>query len=216
MNKKKVLKIIGIILLIIIIIISINTIRNYIIITDLQNKITKYSDKTNYHIKSIAKENNGTIVSMEYYKKDNKQVLFLNRNLNGEITKISIYDNGERIDRYTDTEDSKIAQLNSGELLSINIYNFLETENNWQTFLSSIVARVRTTEYNGKQCYAIQRFLSLTSLTSEDGEIYIDKETGLFLKTTESIDRVTEREYEFDNVDDSIFVEPDISQYTLK
>ena len=27
---------------------------------------------------------------------------------------------------------------------------------------------------------------------------------------------LTTREYEFDNVDDSVFVEPDISQYTLK
>ena len=26
---------------------------------------------------------------------------------------------------------------------------------------------------------------------------------------------IMEREYEFDNVDDSIFVEPDVSQYSL-
>lgn len=57
--------------------------------------------------------------------------------------------------------------------------------------------------------------MSSTSLTSEDSEIIIDKETGLFLKSTATGD-VVEREYEFDNVDDSIFAEPDISQYKVK
>ena len=47
MNKKKVLKVIGIILLIIFIMFLVHTIRNYIIITDLQNKISKYSETEN-------------------------------------------------------------------------------------------------------------------------------------------------------------------------
>lgn len=47
MNKKKVLKAIGIILLIIFVIFLVHTIRNYIIITDLQNKNSKYSNTEN-------------------------------------------------------------------------------------------------------------------------------------------------------------------------
>lgn len=43
----------------------------------------------------------------------------------------------------------------------------------------------------------------------------IEKNTGLMVNMTENT-VVTEREYEFNNVDDSIFIEPDISQYTLK
>ena len=45
---------------------------------------------------------------------------------------------------------------------------------------------------------------------------YIQKKnTGLYVKSI--IDESnSEREYEFDTVDDSIFSEPDISQYTLK
>ena len=57
--------------------------------------------------------------------------------------------------------------------------------------------------------------MSSTSLTSEDAETYIDKETGLFVKTTQN-GTTTEREYEFNNVQDSIFIEPDIGQYKLK
>ena len=57
--------------------------------------------------------------------------------------------------------------------------------------------------------------MSSTSLTSEGAEIYIDKETGLFVKSTEA-GIVNEREYEFNMVEDSIFTEPDISEYKLK
>ena len=49
----------------------------------MQNKILQYQDSANYYIKSVATENNGTIVTMKYYKKDNKPVVFLERNLIG-------------------------------------------------------------------------------------------------------------------------------------
>ncbi len=216
MKRKKIFKIIGGILLAVIAIFLIHTIRNYIIITDLQKKIAQYSDSTNYHIKSISTTKEGTKVEMEYYKKDNKQVVFMERDIEGEIQKMSMYDNGERIDIFYENADGKSCDINSEtSLMQINLYNFLENDTKWQTFISSTIARVKSTQYNGKKCYAIKGFLSSTSLTSKDSEIVIDKETGLFLKSTETGD-VVEREYEFDNVDDSIFAEPDISQYTLK
>lgn len=220
MEKKKilknVLKVALIIIAVLIVILIVHTIRNYVIITDLQNKILQYKDSTNYHIKSVTNENNGTIITMEYYKKDNRQVVFLKRNLNDEeINKVSIYNNGERIDTFTETKDSKIAQLNSGNIMSFDIYNYLETENNWQTFLGCITAKVKSVNYEGKKCYIIKGFMSSTSLTFKGAETYIDKETGLFVKTTED-GTVSEREYEFNNVEDSIFAEPDISQYKLK
>lgn len=215
MKVKKILRILGIIVAILIILVLIHTIRNYVIITGLQDKISQYSNSSNYYTKSIATEENGTIVTMEYYKKDNKQVVFLERNLNGEINKVSMYDNGERTDTFTETKDSKIAQLNSGTIMSVNIYNYLETDNNWQTFLGSISAKVKSINYNGKECYIIKGFLSSTSLTFEGAETYIEKDTGLYVKTAEG-GITTEREYKFDNVEDTIFIEPDISEYTLK
>ena len=45
--------------------------------------------------------------------------------------------------------------------------------------------------------------------------MYIEKDTGLFVKNIQN-GVTTEKEYTFDNVDDAIFIEPDISQYTLK
>lgn len=216
MKIKKVLKIIGIVMAILIILLLIHTIKNYIIITDLQSKISNYQDSKNYHIKSVANSNNGTTnIKMDYYRKDNKQVIFIERNANGESVKLSMYDNGERVDTFTDTQDTKTAKLNSGELMTVNIYNYLETDNKWQTLLGCITAKIKSTNLNGKGCYIVKGFLSSTSLTSEGAETYIDKETGLFLQTTET-EIITERDYEFYNVEDSIFIEPDISQYTLK
>ena len=220
MEKKKilknVLKIIIIIAVILIVFLMIHTIRNYIIITGLQDKISQYANSSNCYIKSIATEDNGTIVTMEYYKKDNKQVVFLERNLNGEISKISMYRNGEKTDTFwDDNKGNKTAQLDGETIITINIYNYLETDNNWQTFLGCITSKIKSVNYNGKECYIIKGFMSSTSLTSEDAEVYIDKETGLFVKTVEN-GTVSEREYEFDKVEDSIFEEPDISQYILK
>lgn len=219
MEKKKiiknVLKIALIVIAILLVILIIHTIRNYVIVTDLQNKIAEYNGSTNYHIKSVATENNGTIVKMDYYKKDGKQVVFMERNVNNEITKISMYNNGERTDTFTETKDSKTAQLNSGTIMSVGIYNHLENDSKWQTILGCISAKIKSVDYNGKECYIVKEFMSSTSLTFEGAETYIDKETGLFVKSTEA-DIVNERSYEFNMVDDSIFTEPDISQYTLK
>ena len=214
MKMKKILMVLGIIIAVLVIIALIHTIRNYMIITDLQNKISQYVDSVNYYTKSIATVKDGTI-TMEYYRKDNNQVVFLERNLNGTINKVAMYNNGEKTDTFTQTPDTKIAQLNSGTIMSIGIYNHLETENNWQTFLGSMFASVKSTNYNGKDCYIIKGFMSSTSLTFEGAETYIEKDTGLFIKDIEG-ETITEKEYEFDNVDDSIFIEPDISQYTLK
>ena len=214
MKMKKILMVLGIIIAILVVIVLVHTIRNYMIITDLQNKISQYADSVNYYTKSIATVKDGTI-TMEYYRKDNNQVVFLERNLNGTINKVAMYNNGEKTDTFTQTPDTKIAQLNSGTIMSIGIYNHLETENNWQTFLESMLASVKSTNYNGKDCYIIKGFMSSTSLTFEGAETYIEKDTGLFIKDIEG-ETITEKEYEFDNVDDSIFAEPDISQYTLK
>lgn len=109
------------------------------------------------------------------------------------------------VDTFTDTQDTKTAKLNSGELMTVNIYNYLETDNKWQTLLGCITAKIKSTNLNGKECYIVKDFLSSTSLTSEGAETYIDKETGLFLQTTET-EIITERDYEFYNVEDSIFI----------
>ena len=59
----------------------------------------------------------------------------------------------------------------------------------------------------------------------KSNEAYIEKETGLRIKAKEGTltdvngnvaDTIVEYYYEFNNVDDSIFTEPDISQYKIQ
>ena len=206
MNVKKILKIIGIIVLILVILVLIHTIRNFIIISKLQNNISKYKGSTNYNVKSITTEENGTIAILNYYKKDNNQVLFLERKQNEETTKVSMYGYGERIDTFIDDKDSKTVRLNAGSVIAVNIINQVESDNLWQTIFMSLIANIRKAKVNNKDCYAISNLL-VTNI--------LDKETGLSIKT-EIHFRTVEREYEFDNVDDSIFIEPDINQYAIQ
>ena len=72
----------------------------------------------------------------------------------------------------------------------------------------------KSTECNGKQCYEVKGSLSTALLTEKGSKVYIEKDTGLYVKAIGD-NMMMEREYEFDNVDDSIFVEPDVSQYSL-
>lgn len=216
MKLKKILKIIGIIILILLILVIIHTFRNYIIIRKLQNNFSQYSSSTNFHILSVAKENDNTTVTMNYYQKDNKQVVFMERANDGEKIKLSMYNNGDRVDVFTESNEEKSCNLDAGkDSIQVLLVNYLETDNNWQTLLGCILANVKTTTYKDKECYSVNNFIVPGLMYDKDkNEVILEKETGLYLKSTMGT-LETEREYEFDKVDDSIFVEPDISQYKL-
>ena len=217
MKKKKILKIILIIILIILVLFLIHTARNFIIIKGVQNNFSKYENSSNYHIKSVAKESTDTTVTMDYYTKDEKQVMKMERNIDGEILKVSMYSNGEKVNVFYDNPSGKTCQLNlDTEVIQVNLYNHLETENIWQTLLGSITTNIKSEEYNGKDCYIVNGFMSPLSLTEKNiNEVHIEKDTGLFIKSV--IDsNTTEREYEFNNVEDSVFEEPDISEYSIQ
>lgn len=216
MKIKKVLKIIGIILLILVVLLIIHTIRNFIIIKSLQKNFSQYELKNNYHITSVAKESENVTITMNYYKKDTKQVVFLERNIDGDILKLSMYDNGERVDMFIDNEKEKTCRLDVGtEVIQINLVNYLETDNNWQTFLGSIFARITKGDYNQNECYIINDFTSPLFMSDADkNEVYLEKDTGLYIKSIFG-KTVTDRNYEFDNVEDSIFEEPNIGEYKI-
>lgn len=214
-SRKRILRIILYIILALIIIFLIHTLRNFFIISNLQKNISNYVNSDNYYIKINTTESNNTTVALKYYKKGDKQLVLWEKNTNGELLKMSMYNNGQRVDTFTETSNSKTVKFNSPSQISVQIYNFLETDNSWQTFLLSALAKVRSTTYNGKACYTVENFLNPNSLFgTEKNVVYIEKDTGLYLKNiTDST--VTEREYEFNNVSDSMFVEPDVSQYTI-
>ena len=216
MKGKKILKIIGIILLIILILVVIHAIRNTIIISGLQNKVKQYSNSNNYHIKATTQVSENTTM-INQYQKEEKQLLILERIVNDEKVKISYYNTGSRIDMFTETKDEKIAELGKvNEILGLNSITPLQTDNLWQTILYGLPTRITTVKVNDYECYSIDDFLSPYNLLGKNKTEYdIEKETGLVRKIILD-DQISMREYDFENVDDSIFVEPDISQYKIK
>lgn len=217
MGKKKILKIIGIILLVILVFVMIHTIRNTIIINNLQKRVEKYSNSNNYHIKSISNVSENTTMIMNQYQKDDKQLLIIDRTVDNENVKMSFYKKDTKVDTFIETKDEKIARLNvENSILGISSIDIIQTDNLWQTIIYGLTTKIKTINVNGCECYSIDILLTPDYLIGKSKTEYdIEKETGLPKKLILDEQKVT-REYEFGNVDDSIFVEPDISQYTLE
>lgn len=216
MNKKKFFKTIGILVFIIVILMLLYVIRNTIIVTKLQKNIKEYTSKTNFSIKVTNLTSEISKMTVNYYKKDNKEAVILERNVDGNSVKMSFYNNGERRDLFIETNDKKTVQVNTkNELLGLNITDSLQTDNLWQTILYSSIARIKTENVNGKECYKVSNFYSPYWMYGENiTEFYIEKDTGLLIKTVMD-DEIAVREYSFDDVEDSAFVEPDIGLYTV-
>ena len=216
MNKKKVFKTIGILVLIIVILMLLYVIRNTIIVTKLQKNIKEYTSTTNFSIKVTNLTSETSKMTVNYYKKDNKEAVILERNVDENSVKMSFYNNGERRDLFIETNDKKTVQVNTkNQLLGLNITDSLQTDNLWQTILYSSIARIKTENVNGKECYKVSNFYSPYWMYGENiTEFYIEKDTGLLIKTVID-DEIAVREYSFDDVEDSAFVEPDIGLYTV-
>lgn len=218
MNKKKVLKTILFIVILIIAVFIVYTLRNFIIVKGLQNKIAQYTSISNFSATiNQTFTDDSTNVLINYYQDGNKQAVILQRtDANGEVTKMSQYNNGERCDIFWDTKDSKTAQLNAVNTISVQLTNSLETDNDWQTLLACTFAVIKSNKCNGKDCYSITNYMSPIFMNgTEKNEVYVDKETGIAIKTIMD-NQITEKEYNFNTVDEYIFTEPDIVQYTLK
>ena len=212
---KKILIIIGIIFIIFII----HTVRNMIILRGLETKVSKYVDSQNHYEKIINNTIQTTTVT-EYYCKDDKAILNLTTTLKdtGEVRKLTNYFEGEKTNTYIDANGDKIAMLDSNGIPSkIMIISMNFDDNFWILLQVSATSFIKSEEYNGKQCYSINgSFLD---------ETYIEKETGLMVRSIQGTsqdetgnksDIVVEYYYEFDNVDDSVFVEPDLSEYKIQ
>ena len=216
MDKKKILKVVLAVILIVIVIFLVNTFRKFAIIKEIQENVSQYISSENYHIREVSKEQNAIISTMNYYKKNGKIVVIIEHNSNGEYNKMSIYEDNGKTDVFFDNTEEKTVDLDTESMNLLGIYDYFATDNDFQTLLASISTKIREENYNGKECYIIEGFLSQVFLNGvEKNEVYVEKETGLYVRINIDDAITTEREYEFNNVDDGIFVEPDVSQYEL-
>ena len=219
MNKRKILITILLIAIISILAFLAFTIREMITLKNLNIKVAQFVNN-NEHYEKIINDSGNTTTITEYYCKGDNAVLFLNTTLNstGETRKLTNYFKGDKVNSYIESGEDKIALLNTNGVPSKVMIRQVDAGNNlWELFLMSLATSIRSEECNGKDCYV----LSL----GENSKTYIDKETGLTLKAIEGtvVDengnesvQTMQYHYEFDNVDDNIFVEPDISKYKIQ
>lgn len=211
MSKKKIVLSIVILLLVMVMLFMAITFRKFMIVKDLQNKIAMKAQAPNFYRKAVTTGENSEVVT-EGYRKGDKKFVTIKRTMNGEEMKISLYDNGTTINVYTETADKKTVKPNGSSELVFDLSNRLETFNDCHTFICCIKAKISTTTYDGKECYIIKNFEEPN--INEENEFYIEKETGLILKST-IMNQTSVMEYKFDNVTDGIFTEPDMSLYEL-
>lgn len=207
-------KIIIVLLLIIIAIMALFlglTIRKFIIFKEISKKASQYEDITNYYEKVV----NSSGMDIEYFCKESKSKKIIT-DYNGGTRKLTMYNNGKEVNTYViEPNGNKVASLGSNISFSEpNILGFRFDGDFWYWVKLVITSNISTTELNGKECYYINGGL----LTNT----YIEKETGLILKMQNGIvsngtePNIIEYYYEFGNVTDDDFIEPNILEYTIQ
>ena len=216
LNSKRqvlILKVILFILLLFIFIFLFHTIRNYVIISSLQNKILTYTNNSNYATKRVSIYDNITTLTTTYYKKNNKTLYIIEKEENGENSRISTYYDGKSKNTFIESENQKVAVINSEITVPDDgIYEYLDTSTIWSKLKLSISSFIKSSKYNNIPCYV---FCS-NGDNGEKFEVYLDKSTGLFLKADSDSKTIEQIEYSFDNVNDSVFIEPDVKDYVVK
>ena len=219
MNKKKVLKIVLLIILVILIVFMVITIRRMIIIKALSEKVSKYVTDDN-HYEKIINNSIETETITEYYCKGNNAVMFLTTTTKntGEKRKLTQYFKGDKCNTYIETDKDKIAILDSNGIPSkLTIWGLDYNDSLWNLFYLAVKTPIRSVKYNNKECY----FLNSPIVRN----CYMEKDTGLILKAIDGqiedangneTDIIVEYNYEFGNVDESIFEEPNISEYKVQ
>ncbi|MBR3134304.1 MAG: hypothetical protein IKG56_02460 [Clostridia bacterium] len=202
---KKVLKVVGISILVVLVLFMIHAIRNYIILSKINENVAKYVESNNMYMKTESDQ-----VNVNYYRKDDKEVAIMNK----DNIKMSNYKIGEKNDQFVETGESKTAKLNLGSM-TVQVANIAKFDTKWQRFMLGSVAFIRSKNYKDKACYVIDNLISPYFLVGDKCQYTVEKDTGLLLKeTTDGI--VYEREYEFNKVEDSVFIEPDINEYIIQ
>lgn len=218
MKKKKTLWVILLLIIILIVILLGLTIRKMIIISQIENKISNYINKTNYHISSYSHYGN-TQTIIDYYTKEKKAKLTLISKVNEEERKLINFFEGDKTNTYIESNGEKIAILDSNGLPSkMTIVNPTAYNNNvWDLFTYCFGISVHSTKLNEKDCYLVKM--------GKDSEMYLEKDTGLMIKNKSgtNIDEngnqssiLTEFKYEFDKVSDADLTKPNLADYKIQ
>ena len=213
------MKCLTLVILIILAILVINISRKVIILSELENKANEYVQSTNIRNIVYAYQQD-TYTKTEKLTLNDKKAIIITKIEDGNKTITRMYENGDNVNIYTETEDRKTVRLNQKMEISTNIYNSLTTENYIQLLVSAVSATIKSTEYNGTECYYIAN-CSNPYMLSESG-VYVEKSTGLVLRSIveeglwdENVAPAVDYIYEFNTLTEQDFIEPNIEEYEI-
>ena len=220
--KKKIVTIVLIILVILLAIFSINTIRKFRIIKDLQNKVAECETKENIYSKVVSEN-----AEVEKFIKDDVEKIVIKKKDN-TLTIIQLIEQNDRR-FYTIAGEQKTLHRYKEEknLMSSKVVSFVNTTTWLELLHDSIVSKIYTEKTDGQDCYVIDSLKNSNAIYSNGAislKIYLNKETGLAVKTVETVKNedgtteewVTTYQQKFDIVTDDDMKEPDVSEFTIQ
>lgn len=172
--------------------------RNYLILNDIISKASEYRDIDNYSY--YVKASLGEYTAM---RKDNVIRIDQKGEEEQEIIRWINYDTNEEIISF---QNSKVAVIKEPSDPFIALpFEFADT--NEVMMGITLYTLIYTDEYNGKECYV----LCLTS----DYKKWIDKDTGLVIKTESGENSTTEiSDIEIDNIKE--IYKPDLTGFEIE
>ena len=210
-NKKmKLWKKILLLLLVIVIVFFIYVIRNFIIISNLEEVSKEYANKTNY-IADIYSIQSNSVNILRAYSKDGVYLSIMETKSNDikDTRKLTVYKSDNETLGVIQSGDKKIAILNNTMAAEIQVVTFesISDMNLLQKLLFSTLARISTEECNNKETFLVEM--------PHDWKMWVNKENGTIVREINS-GFVTKRNYEFDIVKDEDIVKPDISDCEIQ
>ena len=207
---KTALKVVFILIFIILLAVALNWTRNYLIMSDILEKMSQYENMQNY-------------------------AYTISQNT-GETTKLAVKDNIYKMTYTTDGTEKLIAWVNTDtdEMISafpevqrvsysihvITVNNPFSTEilQGWRDNILylALTSFISSENVNGQDCYVINRF--------QDGKLWVNKETGIKAKAEEgsTIDNgitmpliVEYTDWKINTITDEDVEKPDLVGYTI-
>lgn len=217
---------IAIIILLVMLAFWANTLRNYRILEELSQTLKETQKTSNYHMSMSNKLYNCGILVQDVYRKEEKGASIIQIiTTTGDKDKQSYYYTKDKSICYregnmasnTEGEYEKTVEIDESyqfglpEIGNWFLLNFEEGAKSKLWF--SMRTKIEKTIYDGKECYVIEndRF---SKDPNEYTIYYIEKSTAVVLKQINGTNHM-DYNYEFGNVDDKVFIEPNIEEYEL-
>ena len=195
--------------------------KNMMIIASLGDKFEIYNQKSdNVYIKTLQYDSsNKLLATIEYYYKDGdiKKYIMTNPEADIKFTEY-FYPNESKL--FIEEPKGKTLSIESREedVYTYPLMNFFYYDSLKESFMIGLGYDITTGDINGKECYIFNR-----KYTEQEKklEIYIEKDTGLVLKTIQTSatgeeEYTIQYEYSFGTVTDEDMQEPDATEYTLE